>query len=325
LTLRSVWSKGQENRPWKAVDRHDLIVKSQATYVLTGTVRSIGDYLDVRIELYSDLEQKVLGEWEGRFSPEEASDRMAEVSDHFHEILLGRPWAGLSISSVLSGTKIKLGDRWHALPWSTDDLEPGIREILVQNPGLPQEKINVTLEEGRRIAVVIPAGTAIPERLVLETDPPGVSLYLDSQYLGPSPQTVDRPLSTARVRAQAPGWATLAWEVGPDTPSPSRKTLSPPQPLPSIPDAKDRFYFSLALFSISLTATSFASAWTNEQVLLTDAYAAAGNQQGYDLAYSRYQWVQAGYITGVVLTSGLFVWMMFQLNDYLNAAQANLP
>jgi len=35
--------------------------------------------------------------------------------------------------------------------------------------------------------------------------------------------------------------------------------------------------------------------------------------------------VHGAYVGSVVLTTGLFVWMMFQLGDYLGAAQANLP
>ncbi len=325
LPLRSAWAKGQENRPWFAVDSHDLITKSGSVYAVTGAVRSVGGYLDVSVELYSNWEKRVLSDWTGHFAPEEAAEKMAEVSDQFHEFLLGRSWAGLSVTSTVSGTTVKVDNAWHQLPWWTDDLEPGTFELTVQKPGRPKEKLEVTLEGGHMTPLNLTEGSVSADKLVLETDPPGVSLFLDSQYLGPSPQTIDRPFTIARVRAQGKGWATLTWEVGPKTPSPSQRTLSPPAPLPSIPDAKDKFYFSLALFSFSLTSSAFLGAWTTEQVLLTNSYALSGSQTGYDSAYSRYQLVHGAYVGSVVLTTGLFVWMMFQLGDYLGAAQANLP
>ena len=325
LPLRGVWATGQEQRPWPVFDRHDLVIKAKSLYAVTGTVRLVGGYLDVTVELFSDLENKVLAAWEGRFAAEEASDRMGEVSDKFHGVLLGHSWAGITVTSAISGTRIQMGGQWHLLPWRSDDLSPGRLDMVVQTPGRPNQSLNFSLEEGHRLSVVLPAETVPASRLILETDPPGVSLYLDSQYLGPSPQTIDRPLATTRVRAQAPGWATTTWEVGPKTASPSRKSLSLPKPLPSVSDAKDRFYFSLAAFSFSLTTSAFAGAWTGEQVELTNAYAVAGDQNGYQTAYSRYRLVSAGYLASVVLTSGLFVWMMFQLGDYLGAAQTNLP
>jgi hypothetical protein len=325
LPWKPAWEKDQTNRPWVALDAHDLLTKSKAHYAFTGSVRTVGNYLDVSIQLYSALEEKVIVSWEGRFAPEEATDKMEEASQQFHGALLGRAWSGLAVDSDVAGTRIKVADHWHALPWQTDDLKPGTAILTIEKPGRAPETKTVDLIESSRQKIFLPAGPSPVRRLVLETDPPGALLYLDSTYLGPSPQTIDQPLAVSRVRAESAGWATLAWEIGPETGSPSRRTLSRPEPLPSVPDAKDKFYFSLALFSISLTSTAFAGAWTTEQVELTNAYAAAGDQTGYDLAYSRYQMVSTGYAVGVVLTSGLFVWMMFELGDYLAAAQAGLP
>ena len=39
--------------------------KPKADYGVTGTVRSVGGYLDVSVELYSDWEERVLSQWSG--------------------------------------------------------------------------------------------------------------------------------------------------------------------------------------------------------------------------------------------------------------------
>lgn len=325
LKLKPVWSTGRESLPWPQMPRQELLEKSKALYVVTGSVRTVGTYLSVIIELYSALENKVLSSWEGQFAPEEAPGEMVKASDRFRTDLLGRPWSGLNLTSPVAGTQVFLGNQWHNLPWSTDDLSPGPLALKVRYPGGVEEVKALDLSPGSHLVLTLDTPEVSPDPIVLETVPPGVFLYLDSRYLGPSPQTVDRPLATTRIRAQSPGWATTAWEIGPDTVSPSQKTMEVPKPPASVPTAKDRFYLSLAAFSFSLTTAAFTGAWQEEQVKLTNAYATAGAILGYEAARDRYLLVTAGYAGSVALTMGVFVWMMFELGDYLGAAQASLP
>lgn len=325
LAFKPLWPTGRDKLPWAVTDAAALARQSQAVYTVTGSFRTVGGYLAATVTLTSSWERRVLAQWQGQFAPDEAPERMAEASDRLREALLGRAWAGLAITAPVPGTRVRVAGAWHLLPWSTDDLEPGPLDVVVQEPGHPEVLQTVALTSGERVPLPWEPGLTVRTSLVLETDPPGALLYLDSRYLGPSPQTVDRPLATSRVRAQAEGWETAAWEVGPQTPSPSRFTLRQPRPVVSVPAAKDAFYLSLAAFSASLTATAFAGAWQSEQVQLVNAYALAGSQSGYDTALVRYHAVSVGYGLSIALTSGLFVWMMVELGDYLGVAQASLP
>jgi len=330
LPFRPVWNSSRENQPWGNEGRNELLVRTSVDYLVTGSIRSVGSYLWVRVELYSRWEKKVLAEWSGQFAPEEAPEKAAEAADRFRSSLLGRPWSGLSVVSGVSGAKVQVLDQWHNLPWSTDELEPATLELRILNPGRAEETRTVVLEPESRTSLVLDSVAPSLDPIVLETEPPGVALYLDSRYLGPSPQTVDRPLATSRVRAQAEGWTTAAWEIGPQTLSPSRVVLSPPGPVPSVAEAKDRFYFSLAGFSISLTSTAFLGAWWAEQAKLQAAYipsitTSSVAYENYKKAYDRYWYTGLGYAIGIGLTSGVFVWMMIELRDYLGIAQASLP
>jgi len=325
LPWKALTAPDRVGLPWKAADRADLALRSGAVYLVTGEVRSLGGLLSVRAELFSTLEQRVLAVWTGDLAPDEAPARMAEAWASFREALLGRPWAGLSVTAAGTGGRVRAAGLWHPLPWSADDLSPGPLELVVQAPGQADETRSLTLEAGRTLTLAVGAPAGTPERLVLETDPAGALLYLDSRYLGPSPQTIDRPLATSRVRAQAPGLATLAWEIGPKTESPSRRVLSPPVPPRSVLEAKDRFYWSVAGFGASLAASSFLGAWQGEQVELANAYAAAGATEGYQKAIDTYNKANLAYGSAVVLTCGVFVWMMVELADYLGAAESTLP
>jgi hypothetical protein len=328
MNLRPVWPAGRDQLPWPAADGPTLAAQAKALLAVTGTVQVIGGYLEVSVGLYSSVENRVLATWQGRFSPDEAPQHMAEASDAFREALLGRQWAGLKLTSNLGGTRVRVGDDWHDLPWNSDDLSPGDVSLLVEPPGLPKETRVVTLQASNRTTLDLTMSNQ-PDRIVLETNPPGASLYMDSRYLGPSPQTVDRPLSVTRIRAQAPGLATTSWEIGPQTPSPSIMVLLPPGPEVSVQDAKDRFYWSLAVFSASLTSSAFLGAWSQEQANLTTEYAnnasTSAGVANYHKALDRYWAVTYAYAGGVVLTSAVFVWMMFELGAYLSADESTLP
>jgi len=325
MALRPVWPSDKTGLPWNAADGPTIAARAGTLYAVTGAVAYIDGYLQVDLSLYSSIENRFLASWSGQFAPDEAPARMADAADALRAALLGRPWAGVKITSPLSGTRVQVAGVWHDLPWSSDTLEPGDLPIVITAPGQAPQNRTLTLEASRRASLDLNF-TAVPDTITLETDPPGASLYLDSRYLGPSPQTVDRPLATARVRAQAPGYATRAWEIGPRTPSPSKITLLPPSEPVSVPDAKDRFYWSLAAFSFSLTSTAFLGAWQQEQAGLTSQYALDGtNIDNYNKAYFRYKAVTYAYAGAVVLTSAIFVWMMFELGSYLAADESTLP
>jgi hypothetical protein len=330
LPLKALWAPNRTGQGWTASERRDLGTQSQALYLVTGSVRALGPSLAVDIQLFSTIEDQVLVSWEEHFAPDEAADKMAEASAALRQSLLGRPWAGLDVPAAVPGTRIRVGGLWHDLPWTSDDLVPGDLTLDFLVPGRPATTQTLTLAANQRTVFTLPPADGTPDRLVLETDPPGASLFLDSQYLGPSPQTVDRPLATSRVRAQAPGMAPLTWEIGPGTVSPSHGTLVAPRALPNMDDAKDRFYWTLAAFSFSLTSSAFVGAWFDEQVKLTNAYvpytsSSQAAWDNYQKAADRTQAVRAAYAGSIVLTSGVFVWMMFALGDYLGAAQASLP
>lgn len=312
---------------WTGRTGPEVALRSKATYVLLGEVRMVGPALLVKAELYSSLDKRVLTQWIGQFSPDEASEKAAEASDRFRSFLLGRPWAGVSVTSPTPGTRVRWKETWYPLPWTSDQFEPGPLSLGVRFPGHPEEVRTYDLQPEQRTELILEAPVTSVGTLRLETEPPGAFLYQDSRYLGPSPQTIERPLVTHRIRAEAPGWADLAWEVGPQSPEVVFKTLHPPTTPPSVPDAKDRFYVALAAFSFSLTSTTFLGAWWDDRAKLMVYYADRRQDYyaNYRKAYDNYWWTGAAYAGGIVLTSGVFVWMMFELADYLGIAEASLP
>jgi hypothetical protein len=324
LTVRLVWP-GADQQPWPEAQGADAARKSQAAYAVSGSVLVVGPAVSVHLEVYSAWESRVLASWDGVFAPDEVGPRMADAVGVFRTVLRGRPWAAVSVAGTAPGTRVKVNGTWSPVPWTSSLMDPGALNLVVGRPGAPDEARTVTLTEGQTTMVDTDGPAPPPETLVLETSPSGALLYVDSRYLGPSPQTIDRPRSRTRVRAEVAGGGSFSWEIGPTTPSPSVMDVSRPPVARDVEAAKDRFYWSLAAFSGLLTSTAFLSAWSSEQVSLANAYAANGSVSGYNTAVDRYRLVTGAYGTGVVLTSGVFVWMMFELGDYLAAAQASLP
>ena len=93
--------------------------------------------------------------------------------------------------------------------------------------------------------------------------------------MGPSPQTVDRPLAVTRIRAQAPGFATRSWEHRAADALTSSMVLLPPGPEVSAA----RLEGPVLLVAGRLQRQALIGhgiplgAWAQEQAELTSQYA----------------------------------------------------
>ena len=326
LVLKQKSPAGSEGLPSQASTADALAASTGAWYLVTGTLKVISGYLTVQYTLTSTLEERVLDTWSGTFAPEEAPEKMHEASQRFLDDLLGGPWAGLDLASDLPGTEVNLGaEGWKPVPWRGEFLVPGIRELDVHRPGFPSEKIRVDLVAGETAHIVLPVPPTSPDLITVVTTPPGAEVRLDSRWIGLTPITVPRPLDTSRLKMGLDGFAPEVVEVGPGTPSIVEKVLTLPQPDVDLVASRDRFYQASAVFSFSLTATLFARALADQQLRQATASASGDDANKYTSAVSAFQALWYGSQGGLALTTGVFVWMMMTLSDYLSDAQTTLP
>ena len=319
-----VWPKGKGGQPWSWSSRDSFALDSNAQYLISGEVHDVGDYLDVTLWLYSVISNQVLADWHGQMAHDEVQAQIISAADRFREYLWGRPWSSLTALGP-SVAHFTIDGVVHALPWQDDELSPGTHHVKFDVPGLSSADQTIELKAGEHRVLSAPSIPSTAPKILVDSDPQGAFVYADSQFLGPAPQEILRPKGTVRVRVQSVGWETSSVDLNPSTPDKIVVHLEKPYKRPSVASRKDSFYWSLAVFSASLTSTAFLGAWSAEQVQLTNAYVLNGSVGGAEVAYARYQEVTALYATGVVLTSAVFVWMMFELADYLDTAQTTLP
>ncbi len=302
--------------------------ESHAFFLVTGTLKLVAGYLNVTVSLTSTLEHRVLAHWNAVFAPDEAPEQMLLARRALQEALLGRPWAAVDFRDELEGTVVSLeGEGRKTLPWIGEFLVPGDHKMTVFRPGLPPEERVVTLTAGQTNTLSLASDTTAAARqmLRLTSEPPGATVTADSRALGITPLELPRPLAVTRVKLRLDGYAPQVIEVQPTTVENLNVVLLPPQLPPDTVAARDRFYVTVTALTASLAATVFLKDAADQAYRLATAYSSGTQAGNFTAAVGQYQLFWYTSQAGLALTTGVFVWMMFSLGDFLAAAQTPLP
>jgi len=179
------------------------------------------------------------------------------------------------------------------------------------------------LEDGKVTTLNLEAPADQVQTLDIETQPEGAGLWLDSRWLGVSPLTISRPLSLSRLKVKLDGFETSCWNSAP-LPARIDWTLGlPTTPPDSGAAATGSIWRSRR--SRFADGTILTKDFSDQQVRLVTAYSAGTSVDNYNAAVDRFWLLWYGSQAGLALTTGVFVWMMFTLGDYLTAAQTPLP
>lgn len=294
-------------------------------YLFTGKVRETGGYLHVELELWSVVEKRSLGSWQEIFAPEEAADRLAIARRSFQEILLGRPWASLEIEADPPQTRLVINEKQtQMVPFRNPFGEPAPVHIKAVASGYQEKNETLDLQPSQVLHLHWSLEKGDQKYIAVDSDPSGAGLWVDSQYLGKTPLKIPSPLYTVRLKLSLKDYLPLYRDIPPDNPPQMLLTLEKEKKGMTIQEAKDRFYLSLACFSVSLTTTIFLKTFSEQYGTLTSYYAANYSSDSWNnLILSSYtqQGLQGCYYGGIALTSGVFVWMMFELGNYLSTAE----
>jgi hypothetical protein len=313
-----------------------LAVQLNVDLLFWGKLSTQGRVWSLKLGLWSRLENRNLKEWRDRFSPDEIKQRMEKAHEAFEEVFLGRPWAGIRLSgepsSIIFRTERTDPDEVSKMvlsgtPLVLDDLLPGPLTVHAEAPGFASQTQTYNLQPGVTAHETIKLVSDERKGPLIDSLPPGANVWIDSQWIGVTPVRVMAPVTRESLRVELAGHEPLVTDLEPGARD-RTFLLTPPVPKPNVQAAKDRFYFSLAVFSFSLTTTIFAHALSDQWTALTNQYAAAylGNPtpqiyQNYTDAYHWQQGFQYTSYAGLALTTGVFVWMMMELSTYLQDAE----
>lgn len=328
LPLKKVVPEGQTDvvRP-QGMGPQSLGERVGADYLFTGQVEESAGYLHVVIVLWSVVENRSLHEWSDVFAQAEAAERLKLARESFQEFLLGRPWCALKVEVDPPDAKLYINDKQsQQVPYGNTFLEPGLFQLRVKAAGYEEQKRDLTLVAGQEERWALKLEKSSQGNIQVVSDPPGASLWIDSQFVGITPVSIPHPLGIENLKLTMKDYLPFYGEVLPQGPDLLSLSLKKESTAMGLQEAKDRFYLSLACFSFSLTTTIFLKTFSEQYGNLTAGYASTydgSNTAWNNLVTSSYtqQGLQGCYYAGVALTTGVFVWMMFELGNYLNTAE----
>ncbi len=311
----------------KAGTPADMAQTLNTDLLFWGTLNSKGKIWHLELGLWSRLENRNLMVWKDSFLPDEIHDRLEKAHNAFQTIFLGRAWASLTLHTKPENALYRVNGKSYGNPLVLQDISPGPVTIQVEAPGYLTEKKTITLPANQQTSLTWSLKPSKEAPVNIETTPEGADVWIDSQWVGKTPLKVPPPTEKEHLQIQLEHYESITVAL-----SPGQKDLSfllmPEHPKPDLQKAKDQFYLSLAVFSFSLTSTILARAFSDQWTNLTNQYASAYALNPipsiYDNYSQAYQWAQNfryGAYGGLVLTSGVFVWMMMELSAYIHVAE----
>ncbi|MFO7781162.1 MAG: PEGA domain-containing protein, partial [Spirochaetia bacterium] len=280
----------------------------------------------VEVEAYNRfLERSIYRE---RFVGEagDSDALVAPIRAGLAEVLLGRPWGTLSVTTSRDDTAIYLDDRLVGFGAVTIDYaRTGRREVRVSRDGVSErrEMVNVRPSQTAEVDVSLEAVQAGTVRI--DSTPSGADVYLGSIWQGVTPITLDRPGAARTVILSREGFLDETVVLSEEVPDRvSRELVPDPGNWPEVvQERRDRFYRAFGWFALSIPVPVMLNGMYQDIAALYP-----GGQPSPELSDEEARrlagtantllWSARG---TTVVSAGLFVNMMVHLIQYIRAGQ----
>ncbi|TVQ99657.1 MAG: PEGA domain-containing protein [Spirochaetaceae bacterium] len=304
----------------QAASQHDLDL------VLSGSVDRLDrEFLVVEIAAYSVAQEREVYRDLEVIALDDIAPLVEAMVERVAETVLGRPWAHLTVVTNTPNAALLVDGELVGFGSATSlFLEPGSRRVVVSYESV-QHQETVVLLPGRfeRIDVALPQPQS--GRVVVDSEPSGADVYVDSVWRGRTPVALNRPHHTATVLLQREGSLDSRFTIGPQTPDRVVRDLAPDIVgwTEQTTAARDRFYRALGFFVVSLPAPIILNGvYENLAVLYASGTPAGLGSSESDRLLATANTVYWGYWASVGVSSGLFANLVVQLVRYIRTAES---
>lgn len=300
---------------------------SNLEYLATGTLEEIEGVLYLTFRIYSFLENRDIFSFTGGLLPEDREKVISQLAESIIATLTGRSWCSLTVVSNV-GANIYLngevvGNTMVELPV----LEPGLYKVESVLTGHISrvEEIVVLPYEKKKIHIELDKAAWL--ELSIETDPTNAELFLGSRLIGRSPWVGDIPPNYSSLAIRKNGYIELIQPIVPaDSNSLEYSLTLKPDTVDSealLEAAREKFYFSLALFAfsipVSLGLIATSSSYGNSASLELEL---SGTTAEYDRLNRISTGTLYGFYGGLALNIGLFVMLVIDAVSYVQEAES---
>ncbi len=294
--------------------------------LVTGTLEELDGSIVVEVEAYNRFLQKAV--YQDRFvgGAGNTDALIAPIRAGLAEVLLGRPWGTLSVTTSRDDTAIYLDDRLVGFGAVTIDYaRTGRREVRVSRDGVSESRQMVTVRPSQTSEVDLSLEPVEAGTVRIESTPTGADVYLGSIWQGVTPITLDRPGAARTVILSREGFLDETVVLSEEVPDRVNRELVPdPGNWPEVvQERRDRFYRAFGWFALSIPVPVMLNGMYQDIAALYP-----GGQPSPELSEA-----EANRLAGTantmlwsargtaVVSAGLFVNMMVHLIQYIRAGQ----
>ena len=224
-------------------------------FLITGKIVEVGEYYGILIQAWTNTGKKVL--WEGVADNAEFADIAQATAQASLGVALGRPWSSLSITVEPPTGLISVnGELVGVGYWTDGTMTPGNINLEVSAQGYKPVIQEENLLEDDHLELLITLEEAETKQVLVRSIPPGASVRLGSVWMGLTPLPVTIADQIRSLSFELEGYRKRTVPFFPDT-----ERLTVPlyedafDPFEEMKEARRRFDFVAALFSLSLAPT----------------------------------------------------------------------
>lgn len=299
---------------------------SSVDYLVYGSIERLDGYSSVSLRLYSAAAGRVLWSETHYAADDEFESVLDALERPLATALFGRAYARLELG-LFPPTARLLDEGGRALSSGELFFEAGTAEAAASAPGYDSRLIRFKIEPGRELALRAALEPLPAPSFIVESDPPGASLYLDGVLRGVTPLELPGFAELRTLRLSLPGREDLHTTVRGGPPDGAlRFGFAPPTGATQserIAAAKDDFYKALGWFVVSLPVStlSYGSFRMYYDASLAALDAGIGDPAAIARLDTGYTISQAVFWTSSAVSLGLAINAGLRLARYLKAAR----
>ena len=311
---------GSDSRLLPAVDTNPArrAREFELDLLVFGSIEQLADFLYIEIVLFESAGGGI--DIHGTAgSRESVQERVSELGNLTVSAIAGEGWGRIEIAAPSDG-RVWLDGRYMGTGSRTVAVVAlGEHRLSLATPGFESAEYLIQVTEGETTNIVAEPGSAIGDRLTLDSEPSNATVYLGSVWNGATPNSIVMPLEPAQITLTLPGYWEHRLPVHPSESQTSVIRMTPNFVEHSAVVASRRsvFYQSLGWFAVSVPIPLLMLDVTNQ---LTGAINSGGVSDPGERNRLILQRTVAfsGYVGGMFLAGSLLVNLVIDLLEYVD-------
>ena len=298
--------------------------------LIWGTIEEIEGYLLTNVYALNDVLDNAQT-FTSASSRDEIAQGRSGIVEQLTHIVLGRQWAGLSITSQPQSGRIWIDNKFVGIGDVKAELIPtGKHELKISAPGYSEQIVAVELSALEERSIFINLEKIAESEIQIITYPAGAAIYTGSQWKGISPlllQVTDVP---AVLSIDKDGYNEASLTINGESEGVLNISLMPDLISKNklIEDKRDRFYLAFGIFAVSLPLPLILFDVTNQITLAhnyerTVPFAERNNDEINRLEKNRLM-AFSSYIGGFFTSAVLLVWTLTELFLYIDLVELSI-